>query len=215
MANAAHAPHRAEQTPKVPRPSTDPHTPPGGSPETQDEVTAPRAPTADGKTARERIANLLWWSVPSGTDEEAKARTEQLLDEHRAEVLREAEGKAREIVAKLWVDGTTQKQMDRAGGARAVEWEIGLMASGTDEAAVAPDFFQPGRTYAYDASGFTAPELLTVFRVVATTTHPDTGKPAAFGWIRGEGHKTWAPHIEPANEWPACWTDITGPEAAR
>ena len=41
---------------------------------------------ADRKTAREKIANLLWWSVPSSTDEEAKARTEQLLDEHAAEV---------------------------------------------------------------------------------------------------------------------------------
>ena len=42
---------------------------------------------ADRKTAREKIAALLWWSVPSSTDEEAKARTEQLLDAHRAEVL--------------------------------------------------------------------------------------------------------------------------------
>ncbi|PJN31330.1 hypothetical protein CG717_16320 [Streptomyces sp. CB02613] len=47
----------------------------------------------------------------------------------RAAVLREVEAKAREIVAKLWGDGTTQTQMDRAGGARAVEWEIGRLAA--------------------------------------------------------------------------------------
>ncbi|MEI5032459.1 hypothetical protein RB201_04465 [Streptomyces sp. S1A(2023)] len=35
---------------------------------------------------------------------------------------------AGEVVAKLWGDGTTQTQLDRAGGARAVEWEIGAMA---------------------------------------------------------------------------------------
>jgi hypothetical protein len=143
------------------------------------------------------------------------AHAEQLVDAHRTEVLREAEGKAREIVARLWGDGTTRKQLDRTAGARTVEWEIGLMASGNDEPAGAPDFFQPGRTYAYDATGFTAPELITLFRVVTTTTHPDTGKLAAFGWIRGEGDKTWTPYAEPVDEWPACWTDVTGTEAAR
>jgi len=107
-----------------------PHSPQG-------EASTPDGTDTDGETTRQKIAALLWWSVPASTDEEAKARTEQLLDEHRAEVLREAEGKAREIVAKLWVDGTTQKQLDRAGGARAVEWEIGLMASGNDEPATA------------------------------------------------------------------------------
>ncbi|MFD5386318.1 hypothetical protein ACFWMG_15480 [Streptomyces sp. NPDC127074] len=39
--------------------------------------------------AREKIANLLWWSVPSADDTEAKALTEQMLDAHRAEVLAE------------------------------------------------------------------------------------------------------------------------------
>ncbi|MFD3814946.1 hypothetical protein ACFWRZ_07760 [Streptomyces rubiginosohelvolus] len=40
-------------------------------------------------SARERIAGLLWWSVPSGTTEEAKALTEQMLDAYRAEVTAE------------------------------------------------------------------------------------------------------------------------------
>ena len=41
-------------------------------------------------TARQNIASLLWWSVPSSDDDEAKARTEQLLDAYQAEVLAEA-----------------------------------------------------------------------------------------------------------------------------
>ncbi|MFF8997107.1 hypothetical protein ACF1GW_30765 [Streptomyces achromogenes] len=47
--------------------------------------------------ARERIANLLWWSVPSGTDEEAKVRTTELLDAYRTEVLRKAADRLRSI----------------------------------------------------------------------------------------------------------------------
>ncbi|MEU8537100.1 hypothetical protein [Streptomyces parvulus] len=71
------------------------------------------------------------------------------------------------------------------------------------------DFFQPGRTYAYDSTGFTAPELITLFRVAADTVHPDTGKRMAFGWLRvGEG-QAWTPYAEPADEWPSCWTDVT------
>ncbi|WP_435279107.1 hypothetical protein [Streptomyces sp. 1222.5] len=70
------------------------------------------------------------------------------------------------------------------------------------------DFFRAGRTYAYDASGFTAPECLTLFRVVAETTHPDTGQRVAFGWIRTAEDVAWSPYVEPAEEWPASWTEI-------
>jgi hypothetical protein len=82
-------------------------------------------------------------------------------------------------------------------------------AAARAEADTAPAFFQPGRTYAYDADGFTAPELITAFRVVATTTHPETGERAAFGWIRTAEDVAWSPYSEPADEWPACWTDVT------
>jgi hypothetical protein len=71
------------------------------------------------------------------------------------------------------------------------------------------DFFQPGRTYAYDSNGFTAPELLTLFRVVADTAHPETGTRMAFGWIRTAETESWSPYAEPADEWPACWADVT------
>ncbi|MFE0808162.1 hypothetical protein ACFW34_11850 [Streptomyces sp. NPDC058848] len=71
------------------------------------------------------------------------------------------------------------------------------------------DFFQPGRIYAYDSDGFTAPELVTLFRIVADTAHPDTGKRMAFGWLRVGEEQAWSPYAEPADEWPACWTDVT------
>ncbi|MDG9701725.1 hypothetical protein [Streptomyces sp. DH37] len=73
---------------------------------------------------------------------------------------------------------------------------------------VPADFFQPGRTYAYDANGFTAPELLTRFRVEHITVHPGTGKRMAFGWIQTAASEPWSPYAEPADEWPQCWTEL-------
>lgn len=36
-------------------------------------------------SARKKIADLLWWSMPSSTDEEAKERTSEILDAFAAE----------------------------------------------------------------------------------------------------------------------------------
>lgn len=80
---------------------------------------------------------------------------------------------------------------------------------GTPEGESTPAFFQPGRTYAYQAGGFTAPELLTVFRVASAASHPATGEPVAFGWIRKGETTAWVPYAEPATEWPDAWTEIT------
>lgn len=41
-------------------------------------------------SARERIAERLWWSVPSSDDADAKAKASAMLDAFRAEVLNEA-----------------------------------------------------------------------------------------------------------------------------
>ncbi|MFD7861835.1 hypothetical protein [Streptomyces sp. NPDC059783] len=84
------------------------------------------------------------------------AELHERLRTDRAAVLREAEAKAREIVARLWGDGTTQTQLDRAGGARAVEWEIGLMAS---ESRLA-DEAQPTETEAVPLRGELHPAQL-------------------------------------------------------
>jgi hypothetical protein len=94
-----------------------------------------------------------------------------------------------------------------------------LTAMGRDDeldagADTTADFFQPGRTYAYEASGFTFPELITVFRVACTTTYPATGEPFAFGWIRKGETTAWRPYAEPADDWPHAWTEISE-ESAR
>jgi len=84
-------------------------------------------------TARDdlrKYVNLLADSwTPRETTEE---RVDWLYGTVRAEVLAEVETKAREVVARLWGSGLTQQHLDRAAGARAVEWEIGLLAAGKD-----------------------------------------------------------------------------------
>lgn len=198
MATDVNGRESAEQTPE---PSETPeHAPEAATDEISGahEASETDATSADAKTARERIATLLWWSVPSSTDEEAKTRTEQLLDAHRAEVLREAEGKAREVVAKLWRDGATQQRMDRAGGARAVEWEIGRMASGTDEPAE-PDFFQPGHVYGREHHGH-----LIAFHVRCVTPAPDGDYQIALGFRHGPDG--WKPFDSDDMD---GWTDAT------
>lgn len=49
-------------------------------------------------SARSAIADLLWWGVPSSTTEEAKAKTEEMLDKHCAEVIAERDA---QIIAWL------------------------------------------------------------------------------------------------------------------
>lgn len=44
---------------------------------------------SDQTTARQKITNLLWWSIPSHDTAEAKAKAEQMLDDHAAEVRRQ------------------------------------------------------------------------------------------------------------------------------
>lgn len=103
----------------------------------------------------------------------------------RAQVLAEAEAKAREVVAKLWGGGITQQQLDRTDGARAVELEIGLLAVGKDtgdahqapageSTQAAPDFFQPGHGYTRRDG--------TTFQCITVTTTPWNGCPLAIGW---------------------------------
>jgi hypothetical protein len=60
MANAAAAPHSPEQHPGRPGVSTDPHTPPGGSPETHHEATTDQAPVAaDAQHAEPEAAEVF------------------------------------------------------------------------------------------------------------------------------------------------------------
>lgn len=127
-------------------------------------------------TAREDLATVL---VNGGAATNALATG--LIDAYRAEVLREAEAKAREVVAKLWGGGVTQQQLDRTDGARAVELEIGLLAAG-QTATTAPDFFQPDHSYTrYDG---------TTFQCFTVTTTPWNGRALAIGWHTDEADIT-------------------------
>lgn len=56
-------------------------------------------------SAREDIAYLLWTAVPSSDNDEAKARTQELLDAYRAEVLREVYGAIEDPAQRAAVGG--------------------------------------------------------------------------------------------------------------
>lgn len=133
--------------------------------------------------------------------EETAAELDKRLDGLRVEVLDEAEAKAREVVARLWGDGTRQTQLDRAGGARAVEWEIGLMASGNSEPAPAPDFFQPDHVYRWHD--------IWTFECAAITAHPETGARTALGWWRTGSAPRSVMEYTDAHWSPMHWQDVT------
>jgi hypothetical protein len=146
-------------------------------------------------SARDDLNELLA-DYPSSISHEG---AEQFLAAYRAEVLREAAAA---------VNALPQDYECDPGRGDAAEL-LRRMADEASEERSTPDFFQPGRTYAYEAGGFTAPELLTVFRVACTTTHPATGEPFAFGWVRKGETTAWRPYAEPADDWPHAWTEIT------
>ncbi|MGW5175845.1 hypothetical protein ACWERY_15970 [Streptomyces sp. NPDC004082] len=77
----------------------------------------------------------------------------------------------------------------------------------------APDFLQVGRTYRSPHSGYTAPELITTFRVEHVTRHPDRGHLRAIGWARtGEPGAGW--HGDFLDEQDIDgWTEVTEGEA--
>ncbi|MFJ3084694.1 hypothetical protein ACIPJG_33765 [Streptomyces halstedii] len=72
----------------------------------------PSASTND-TTARAVIADLLWWSIPGSTTEEAKKRTEQMLDAYRAEVIAEA---SKHYASRIrFLEAELVRRPDRAG----------------------------------------------------------------------------------------------------
>ncbi|MFF8406937.1 hypothetical protein ACF06P_35580 [Streptomyces sp. NPDC015684] len=66
-----------------------------------------------------------------------------------------------------------------------------------------PDFFQPGRTYAYAAWRF---------RCDAVNTHPGTGVRTALGWFR-TSRGTWEPFSSGEPEWQDGVWEATGAPA--
>ncbi|WP_326659573.1 hypothetical protein [Streptomyces sp. NBC_00385] len=131
-----------------------------------------QADIADSVTAHTKALLTRRTETLRKRAERAEAERDQLRAD-RAAVLREAEAKAREIVAKLWGDGTTQTQLDRAGGARAVEWELGLMASGSR---LADEAQQPEPARFCGRADCLAPGHRFM---LGTTVHTCTGQPEA------------------------------------
>lgn len=145
----------------------------------------------------------LWEEEPTTAELRARVAELEAQREALAERLRAGQrwerGRNPELVSENFV---SQSELRSIFG-------IPLVAPWDESPADEPDFFQPGHTYAYDSDGFTAPELVTLFRVVADTVHPDTSKRMAFGWLRVGEEQTWTPYAEPADEWPGRWTDVT------
>jgi hypothetical protein len=129
---------------------------------------------------------------------------DEALDAYRAEVLAEADllPKA-DVVAWL-----TKKAREGT--------PVEQLASKVDRGAVRADnlrmlpatFFEAGRTYT-DGTGYSAPEVTTVFRVEHVTRHPDRGHLRAIGWSRsGEPGASWHGDFRDEGEFDG-WTEIT------
>jgi hypothetical protein len=64
--------------------------------------------------ARQRIASLLWWSIPSHDDEDAKTQAERLLDLHDAEVVARRDAQIIAWLAKKAAEYGTSNRENRA-----------------------------------------------------------------------------------------------------
>ncbi|MFF9554539.1 hypothetical protein ACF1DY_01725 [Streptomyces albus] len=83
----------------------------------------------------------------------------------------------------------------------------------TQQGESTPDFFQPGRTYC-NGDGYTAPELLTIFRVECVTRHPSRGTLRAIGWSRsGAPDATWHGNFRDEGDFEG-WHELRGGEPA-
>ncbi|MFF5589684.1 hypothetical protein [Streptomyces hygroscopicus] len=151
-----------------------------------------------------------------------EAAAERVAAAHRAEVLAEAK---REVVGWLLkkadeyrATGTRQREADAVstmaskidGGAVRLFLDEAGKVTRKGEITQPADFFQPGRTYTYNADGFTAPELITLFRVEHVTRHPDRGHRRAIGWMKtGEPGAKWHGNFQDEDQLEG-WTAIAG-----
>ncbi|MGW4670139.1 hypothetical protein [Streptomyces sp. NPDC004324] len=130
-------------------------------------------------SARERIASLLWWQMPSPDNETARAQAGEFLDDYRAEVLAEA------------ADFVGNDDTCDCGGCDSCvpnKLAAGLRTMAGEKASApaptaTPDFFQAGRTYAREN-----PTSTIRFLVKYVDDSPE-GIPckAAFGWKTEDG----------------------------
>jgi hypothetical protein len=126
-------------------------------------------------SAREEIAAILWLSVPSNDNAEAKVKAEQMLDAYRDEVLADA-GLLPKADVVAWL---TKKARE--------DTPVWQLASKVERGAVRPDnlrmlpatFFEAGRTYTASVHADVA------FDCLAVSADPNDGKRVAIGWRYG------------------------------
>jgi len=128
----------------------------------------------------------------------------KFLAEHDAHVLAEAD-----LLPKAHVVAWLTKHARE----NTPVWQL---ASKVDRGAVRPNnlrmlpatFFEAGHTYT-DGTGYSAPEVTTVFHVEHVTRHPDRGHLRAIGWSRsGEPGASWHGDFRDEGEFDG-WTDVT------
>jgi len=152
-------------------------------------------------SARQKIADLLWWQVPSANDAEAKAGAEEMLDAYRAEVLAEVTAwlvkKAREFRALGTRQGQTQ-----ADTAAALASKISRGAVRPNNVRMLPDagFFETDHTYTREHH-----EQTIRFVVSAVSVSPDGRHTIAHGWRTGLD-SDWEPTDSDDMD---GWTDVT------
>ena len=201
------APETVEQHPggtrgaeTAPQAATDAHS-------STHEAAETAANPATAKTAREKIGALLWWSVPGSTDEEAKTRAEEMLDEHRAEVLAEVTAwlvkKAREFHVS-----SRKREREQGDTCAVLASKIARGAVRSNNVRMLPDpvFFEVDRTYTREHHGRRIEFLVRLIDIT-----PDGAKYTAFGWRRFDGGE-WAP--TDSDDFTG-WTVVPAPDAVQ
>ncbi|MFF5670315.1 hypothetical protein ACFY8S_09285 [Streptomyces hygroscopicus] len=138
------------------------------------------------------------------TREQAQARCIAALRDERPTLVPDV------IVDWLGVDGTEVLSVSTPAEPRpdVTDYVVTEITVEGDEPDQPVDFFQPGRTYT-DGTGFTAPEITTVFRVEHVTRHPVRGHRRAIGWSRtGEPGSLWHGDFRDEGEFEG-WTEVT------
>lgn len=137
-------------------------------------------------------------------------RAEQLVDAHRAEVLDEVAEIIGETV-RLFEE--SEEAAVAAGALEGLADRFRRMAQGKRPPALAvsaPDFFRPGRTYAYTVRFRSGGSLRALFRVVAVSESPDGRQRVAQGWRREDCDDGETGGWEPADADDVTgWVDVT------
>lgn len=144
-------------------------------------------------SAREEIAYHLWTAVPGEDNAGAKARAEEMLDAHRAEVLAEAKVEVVAWLVKKAREGTPIEQLASKAARGAIRPDNLRMLPAT--------FFEAGRTYRLGARH--------TFRCTDIDSNPGTGERHAIGWAYDSHTDRWRVTDMDSFSWHGGWVDVT------